>query len=111
MDGYYCPACEHPVPPAAWAEATSMTEAVLGRNVQTDWIEMRRCPRCECLLRRAAREQWQLTPPRLLAALQGKPTGREGGKVPSLPLAARAGPGVRLSPREKRHRGRLASRA
>jgi hypothetical protein len=111
MDGYFCPACEHPVPPAAWAEASSMSEALLGRNVQSDWIEMRRCPGCELLLRRAAREQWQPAPPRLLAALQGRPPGRENGNLFPHRPTARATAGVGPASRERRRRGRLASRA
>jgi hypothetical protein len=77
MAGYRCPTCKHPVPPAAWAEATSLSEAVLGRNVQSEWIEMRRCPGCQLLLRRAAHEQWQAAPAHLIAALDGVRDRRE----------------------------------
>jgi hypothetical protein len=77
MDGYACPTCEHPVVPAAWPEATSLSEAVLGRAVQSDWIEMRRCPGCQALLRRAASEQWQHVSLPLIALLQGGSPSRE----------------------------------
>jgi len=77
MAGYHCPACEHPVPPAAWAEASSVTEAVLGCNVQSEWIEMRHCPSCQLLLRRASGEQWHAAPAHLIAALEGVRECRE----------------------------------
>jgi hypothetical protein len=104
MDHHHCPACQHPVPLAAWPEATSLSEAVLGRNVQIDWIEMRRCPSCDVLLRRAASEQWQPVAPSLIAALQGgSPSeeaagsgdGRAGDALP-----ARATEDIQLASRE-----------
>jgi len=111
MDCYRCPACEHPVAAAAWAEATSLTEAVLGRNVQSDWIEMRRCPSCELLLRRAASEQWQPAPQRLIAALRGGPQGRGNGKPENgmagpHALAERATAEVLIASREIRDEAR-----
>ena len=111
MDGYHCPACQHAVAPAAWPEATSLSEAVLGRNAQIDWIEMRRCPSCEALLRRAASEQWQPVPHSLIAALQGGSPSQDAaesgdGRAGPDALPARGTEDVHLASREIRDEAR-----